>query len=129
MTIKRAVAVFTIALAFACMTEGVGKRGGLKQEVISTFPPDVQTAYELFEHKCSRCHTLARPLNAPIYELEHWEAYVARMRRQPGSGISEGDAKEILVFLKFYAEKKKREKEGGAEIATATSTRAQGGAQ
>ena len=37
--------------------------------------------------RCSRCHTLARPLNAHITDPQHWIRYVARMRRQPGSGI------------------------------------------
>jgi hypothetical protein len=105
------------------MTEGVGRRGGLKPDVIQSFPPEVQAAYEVFEHKCSRCHTLGRPLNAPIYEMEHWEAYVARMRRQPGSGISEADGRTILVFLKYYAEKKKRDKaEGREELETTTTS-------
>jgi hypothetical protein len=104
------------------MTEGVGRRGGLKPDVINSFPQNVQEAYEVFEHKCSRCHTLSRPLNAPIYELAHWEAYVARMRRQPGSGISEADGQTILVFLKYYAEKKKRDKEEGREELQSTTT-------
>jgi hypothetical protein len=105
------------------MGEGVGRRGGLKREVVEKFPPEVASSYELFEHKCSRCHTLGRPLNAPIYELEHWEAYVARMRRQQGSGISESDAKTILIFLKYYADQRKLEKaEQSGEVATSTAS-------
>lgn len=113
-------ALFFCAFSGGCMTEGVGRRGGLKPDVVAAYPADVKDSYEVFEHKCSRCHTLSRPLNAPIYEFAHWEAYVARMRRQPGSGISESDGKTILVFLKYYAEKKKIEKEGGDGAATAT---------
>jgi hypothetical protein len=116
-------------LAFAglsCATDGVGKRGGLKREAIEKFPPDIAKSYEVFEHKCSRCHTLSRPLNAPIYEINHWEAYVTRMRRQSGSGISESDAKTILVFLKYYAAQKKRALESDdSEIATSTAAEAQ----
>lgn len=120
MTTKYLALLAALFLAAGCMTEGVGRRGGLKPDVVATYPAEVKESYEVFEHKCSRCHTLSRPLNAPIYEFAHWEAYVARMRRQPGSGISESDGKTILVFLKYYAEKKRIEKEGGDGALTAT---------
>ena len=61
--------------------------------------------------RCSRCHTLARPLNADITEFEHWKAYVRRMRHHAGSGISPQDAKTILVFLKYYAQQRAQELE------------------
>jgi hypothetical protein len=128
-TIRRVLTLLLAVAFFGCMTEGVGRRGGLKPDVVQSYPADVQYAYEIFEHKCSRCHTLARPLNAPIYEFEHWQAYVARMRRQPGSGISESDGETILIFLKYYAEKKKRDKALGTELETTTTTVAQGGAR
>lgn len=132
MTTKRFALLATLfALSAACITDGVGKRGGLKKEVVDTYPPNIVQSYELFEHKCSRCHGLARPLNAPIYDFQHWEAYVARMRRQPGSGISEADGENILVFLKYYAAQKKRERdlqESGDDLA-GTATVAQGGAR
>jgi hypothetical protein len=51
------------------------------------------------------------------------------MRRQPGSGISEGDGQTILIFLKYYAEKKKRDKELGSDLESTTTTVAQGGAR
>jgi hypothetical protein len=105
-----------IALLFvltACASEGFGKRGGLSPHEIDALPPDVQKSYALFAQKCSRCHTLSRPLSAPITDVEHWKAYVGRMRRQSGSGISEKDGDEILIFLKYLAAQKSKQAEGG----------------
>jgi hypothetical protein len=129
--LKQLVLALLILWTGACVTDGVGKRGGLKQEVIDTYPPKVAESYDVFQHKCSRCHALARPLNAPIYDAEHWEAYVARMRRQPGSGISESDGETILVFLKYYAAQKKRDRalqESGDDL-TGSSSVAVGGSR
>ena len=61
------------------------------------------SAYRVFAVRCSRCHTLARPLNARIDDPQHWIRYVARMRRQPGSGISRADTAPILRFLHYYS--------------------------
>ena len=93
-------------LAFGCQTGRSGRRGGLPPHTVAKYPPEIREAYDLFAVRCSRCHTLSRPLNAGIYDHEHWENYVARMRRQSGSGISPKDAEKILVFLRFYADQK-----------------------
>ena len=65
-------------------------------------PPDIQSSYDAFRFHCSRCHTLSRPLTARVSSTEHWDQYVARMRRMPGSGISEANSKVILKFLYYY---------------------------
>ena len=83
---------------------------------VSTYPDDIQKAYEVFAVRCSRCHTLARPLNARIRDPEHWVRYVTRMRRNPGSGINEKDAEIILRFLFYYTQQVAAE-EDGAETA------------
>lgn len=69
---------------------------------VSAYPDEVQEAYDVFAFRCSRCHSLARPLNAQVTDLSHWDDYVRRMRRQPGSGISRRDARQILKFLYYY---------------------------
>jgi hypothetical protein len=69
---------------------------------VSKYPPDIQEAYEVFAVRCSRCHTLARPLSARISDPQHWIRYVNRMRLQPGSGIDSENAKIILRFLLYY---------------------------
>lgn len=108
--------------AFACRTGRSGRRGGLPAAQVSKFPPKVQDAYRLFAVRCSRCHTLSRPLNASITEHAHWARYVARMRRQAGSGISEKDAEEILVFLDFWADRRSAAEAGRDGAATETAT-------
>ena len=69
---------------------------------VSKYPTEIQDAYRVFALRCSRCHTLARPLNARIHDPEHWIRYVTRMRRQPGSGIDAANAQIILRFLLYY---------------------------
>ena len=76
---------------------------------VSAYPPEIRSAYRLFALRCSRCHTLARPLSAHITEPQHWVRYVARMRRTPGSGINRQDAEVILRFLLYVAELEKHE--------------------
>ena len=70
---------------------------------VSSFPPDVQQQYELFSRKCSRCHTIERPLTAQV-DPDRWIDTVRRMSRHPGAGISEREQNEIAAFLKYYAE-------------------------
>ncbi len=69
----------------------------------STLPPEVRADYEVFAQRCSKCHSLSRPLNSGIVDDEYWALYVARMRRQPASGISPEDAHVILRFLHYYS--------------------------
>jgi hypothetical protein len=71
----------------------------------STLPDNVRADYEVFAQRCSKCHSLQRPLASGITDDEQWARYVARMRRQPGSGISKEDEVPILRFLHFYAQR------------------------
>lgn len=86
---------------------------------VSGYPKDIQDAYQVFAVRCSRCHTLARPLNAHIRDPEHWVRYVTRMRRNPTSGINPKDAETILKFLLYYTEQVAAEEdaESGAKTA------------
>lgn len=69
---------------------------------VSGYPPDMQARYQIFVHKCSRCHGLDRPLQARVGS-RGWDDYVRRMSRHPGAGISAGDEREIARFLEFNA--------------------------
>lgn len=73
---------------------------------VSTYPEQMQEYYTVFFKKCSRCHTLARPINTD-FTLDKWERYVKRMMRKPGSGITKSTGKKIFEFLKYYTELKK----------------------
>src|SRR3990167_1440253 len=51
---------------------------------VSVYPQAQQANYEVFKAKCSVCHTLARPINAPNAERRDWERFVKRMHGKPG---------------------------------------------
>ncbi len=111
------VSVAIAAAALATSLSACERRESLDP---SQMPENVRADYELFAHKCSKCHTLARPLSANITDDEQWALYVKRMRRQPGSGISHQDEDRILHFLRYYAadlRRKQAEKNGGAPLA------------
>ena len=96
---------------------GCTRREGLDP---STMPENVRGDYAIFARKCSKCHSLARPLSANISDDEQWVLYVNRMRRQPASGISPNDQEHILRFLRYYAADLRRiqaEKNGGKALA------------
>lgn len=67
----------------------------------AAFPAPIQEAYTMFAAKCSKCHTLARPINTDM-TADAWKMYVKRMSNKPDSGISPDQAKTIYKFLKFY---------------------------
>jgi hypothetical protein len=99
-------------LALACAGEGLDPQ---------TLPTAVRPDYAVFAQKCSKCHSLSRPLDAHVTDDRFWVAYVARMRRQPGSGISAVDAEPILRFLHWYSEERReRGAPGGGSDAGAT---------
>lgn len=68
---------------------------------ISAYPPQTQAGYKTFSQKCSKCHTLARPINSQYASSEMWERYVKRMWRKPGSNITFAEAKQIWTFLAY----------------------------
>jgi hypothetical protein len=74
---------------------------------VSKYPKEMQESYALFAAKCSKCHSLARPINARVEQAEWWKDYVRKMMRKPGSGINQEAGKTIYQFLVFYHEQKK----------------------
>ena len=107
-----AMAALGLPLAMGC-AGSAARRGGWPAARVRTLPEDVREAYGFFASRCSRCHTLSRPLSAGIEDPEHWRRYVARMRRMPGAGISGEDAKRILTFLEYHADWVRQRKETG----------------
>ena len=89
----------------------------------SSLPPEVRPSYQVFAHRCSKCHSLARALQSGIDDDQYWAMYVQRMKRQPGSGISDSDEVIILRFLSFYSAELRRTKaspEGSSHSAPAS---------
>ena len=74
---------------------------------VNAYPPEQQKNYALFSQKCSKCHTLARPINSSM-RGDEWNAYVNRMSRKAGSGISPRDGEVILGFLVFDSQRRAR---------------------
>lgn len=93
-------ALLCALLATACAESNKARRGD--QVDVTNYPPEIRAAYQVFASRCSRCHTLARPLNARISDPQHWVRYVNRMRLQPGSGIDAQNGAIILRFLHYY---------------------------
>jgi hypothetical protein len=102
MTIEMRTAAFVAAallLLLSCVSNEARRGDRLD---VTGYPEDIKDAYRVFAFRCSRCHTLARPLNARIDDEEHWVQYVRRMRRQSGSGIDAQNGEVILKFLLYY---------------------------
>ena len=67
---------------------------------VSAYPAPMQAAYKMFSTKCSKCHTIARPINT-MMKRDEWERYVKRMMHKPNSGISDSQGKQIFEFVVF----------------------------
>jgi hypothetical protein len=67
---------------------------------VSAYPAPQQAAYKVFTTKCSKCHTIARPMNT-MMKRDEWERYVKRMMHKPNSGISDNQGKLIFDFLVY----------------------------
>ena len=67
---------------------------------VSAYPAEQQAAYKVFASKCSKCHTIARPLNT-MMTRDEWSRYVKRMMHKPNSGISDTQGKQIFEFVVY----------------------------
>ena len=67
---------------------------------VSAYPAAQQANYKLFASKCSKCHTIARPLNT-MMKRDEWERYVKRMMHKPNSGINDNQGKQIFEFVVY----------------------------
>ena len=99
------LAVFVAVIALACS----GGQMQLRSEDVdtTTMPPDVLASYRVFQRRCSKCHALARVYDSGIIDDDFWVRYVARMRRQPGSGITKNDEAVVLHYLYYYSAQKR----------------------
>jgi hypothetical protein len=91
---------------------------------VSMLPADQRADYDVFAQRCSKCHSLARPLQSGIDSDDFWAAYVEKMRRMPSSGISPEDTVPILRFLHRFSESERTRKEhraSGADDAGPTT--------
>lgn len=102
----KAIAFTTLALMFAPLSLVAQSNVALPQDKgpskidVSSYPPAQQQGYKVFENKCAKCHTIARPINTTMTK-EEWERYVKRMMHKPNSGISDSQGKTIFEFLAY----------------------------
>ena len=82
---------------------------GPKTIDVSKYPKEMQAGYEVFKKTCSKCHSLARPINSSYALPEEWERYIKRMKRKPASGIGSKEAKQIYDFLVYDSQARKKE--------------------
>ena len=95
------------AFVFACGGETSTRRTDSLDP--STMPEGIRADFQVFADRCSKCHSLSRPLGSGIDSDEHWQRTVERMRRHPGSGISKEDTVVILRFLHYFVVQQKEE--------------------
>lgn len=69
---------------------------------VSKYPAAQQRNYEVYSAKCSKCHPLARSINAR-FSAQDWKRYMKRMIRRPNAGITDGQAANIYEFLTYYS--------------------------
>jgi mono/diheme cytochrome c family protein len=89
---------------------------------VSKYPQAQRDGYKVFAETCSKCHTLARPLNSPLTSEQDWRRYMRRMhgktKSAPGTSFTPVQAGAILDFLVYDA--KVRKLDGKAAFAAQT---------
>ena len=79
---------------------------------VSAYPAQQRENYAVYARACSRCHTLARSINAPYTSRGWWEFYMTGMRmrgRVAGRPFSRQESKAVLDFLDYDARVRKVE--------------------
>ena len=74
---------------------------------VSNYPQEMQTLYNIFTRRCSKCHTVARPINSD-FTPEEWKKYVQKMMRKAGSGLTPKTADQITKFLIYDSQHRER---------------------
>lgn len=77
---------------------------------VSGYPAPQRRAYKVYARVCSRCHTLARSINAPYVNRGWWEFYITNMRMRSGrrgEALEPRDAQTVLDFLEYDSNERK----------------------
>jgi hypothetical protein len=96
--VTAALLLFGLSLGAQVSTVQLPQDKGADKIDVSAYPPALQKTYQMFRTKCSKCHTIARPINTTMPRAE-WERYVKRMMHKPNSEINQAQGKEIFGFL------------------------------
>ena len=96
---------------------------GPKTIDVSAYPAVQRQNYAVYARACSRCHGLARSINAPTASRGWWEFYMTGMRlrgRWAGRPFSREETRAVLEFLEY--DSRKRKVEGSAAFEKSTET-------
>jgi hypothetical protein len=80
---------------------------------VSSYPQEQRENYAVYARACSRCHTLARSINAPLASRGWWEFYVLGMRLRSDRAdrpLSKEEVKAVLDFLEYDSRARKVER-------------------
>ncbi|MEK7399741.1 MAG: hypothetical protein AAB116_22605 [Candidatus Poribacteria bacterium] len=76
---------------------------GLATIDVSKYPAEQQANYKVYVQKCSKCHTLARSVNAPSKSPKEWKDYIDKMKKKKRAGLDAKSSKTILNFINYDA--------------------------
>lgn len=77
---------------------------------VSGYPPEQRRNYAAYARACSRCHTLARSINAPYVTRGWWEFYAARMSvraKFQGDPLTKEELRAAVDFLEYDSNARK----------------------
>jgi hypothetical protein len=94
---------------------------GPDSQDVSAYPAQQRYNYAIYQRACSRCHSLARSINAPFVGRGWWEFYMLGMRtrsRWIGQPLTKDETKAILDFLEYDARVRKVERAHEFDLVT-----------
>lgn len=99
---------FLITILIVCLFISINSyaQSDIPSVDISNYPNEAKEGYKIFSYKCVKCHSAAKPLNAP-YTGEAWKTTVYRMMRKEGSFLTQKEADKIYAFLVQYSSSRK----------------------
>lgn len=77
---------------------------------VTAYPIERQRDYAIYAQVCSRCHTLARSINAPYVNRAWWEFYVMGMRTRAkfhGEPLTKNQVRATIDFLEHDSNERK----------------------
>jgi cytochrome c5 len=89
---------------------------------VSAYPSEQRQNYAVYARACSRCHGLARSINAPYTSRGWWEFYMTGMRmrgRVAGRPFSREEITAVLDFLDYDSRVRKVEHADSFDRSTA----------
>lgn len=95
------------------------KEKALEKINVSKYPADMKSKYKLFSKKCGTCHALSVAINTDYVTQEEWEPILNDMIAVSGSLISAEDAKQILEFVVYDSQVRKKSSTTETKVADA----------